>query len=46
MQTHRQRPLIRLALFLALSGTAIAQFTGFAAPVIAISDGDTIRVLA
>jgi micrococcal nuclease len=46
MQTRFNRRFLLLALLLALScGIAVAQVTEFSAPVIGISDGDTIRVL-
>jgi micrococcal nuclease len=46
MPSRFNRRLLPLALLLALScGIAVAQVTEFSAPVIGISDGDTIRVL-
>jgi endonuclease YncB( thermonuclease family) len=47
---HKMRPrlqhhLIPVVLYLALSRAAVPQVTEFSAPVIGISDGDTIRVL-
>jgi micrococcal nuclease len=45
MQLRLNRRLIALAVFLALSGTAVSELTEFSAPVIGISDGDTIEVL-